>query len=265
MNSFSAVMLTVGRCWILRTRRDYLGRQRASLAHTARVAVTVMFLGIAVALTSGNALAQQTAATPTPAPRNPNWCSDVPASPAPPHFENAPGEWTAVRNMCMNAVGVTSATSTCMYACRAAREMWQRAKTGGLNQPLTFPPSTDKPQGPFLEPDGGKIYVLPLPPTPAASTTPADPESFAVPAASTSPGPAPTGSFSGADTSATSDGEPPDVAADVSATQNVEFVNGGSGVTNGGLYVFDKTGTRQNSLPPVRSGAAQTAPTEAPL
>lgn len=178
MNSFSAVMLTVGRCRILRTRRDYLGRRRASLAHTARVAVTAMILAIAVALTSARALAQQPVATPTPGPRNPNWCSDVPASPPPPTYDarNYPGAWTAERTRCMNSIG---RDITCSDICNGARELWQRAKTGGLNQPLTFPPSTDKPQGPFLEPDGGKIYILPLPPTPAASTTPVDPESSA--------------------------------------------------------------------------------------
>ena len=214
------------------------------------MALFALLSGIAIALTSPQGLAQQPAATPTPAPPNLGWCADVPASPPPPHYEaeNRPGAWAAIRRRCINEVGVDS---TCMYACQGARELWQRAKAGALNQPLTFPLSTDKPQGPFLQPDGGKIYILPLPPTPASSATPAGPESSAVPAAPNSPGPAPTGSFSGADLSATADAEPPDVAADTSAVQTVEFVNGGASIsTHGGLYVFDKTGTQKKFTDP---------------
>jgi hypothetical protein len=77
------------------------------------------------------ASAQQPTAKP---PINPNWCSDVPASPPPPHFENKnnPGEWAAIRNTCLNRFD-----DTCRDMCMAAREMWDRAKKGEFNRPST--------------------------------------------------------------------------------------------------------------------------------
>lgn len=198
MKSLSEVFTVGKRCRFLQASQDLPDRRSASAARSAQVALIAVLSGIAIALTSVQGLAQQPTATPTPAPRNPDWCSDVPASPPPPHYEaeNRPGAWADIRRRCINEVGVDS---TCMYACQGARELWQRAKDGGLNHPLTFPLSTDKLQGPFLQPDGGRIYIVPVPPTPASSATPTAPESYVAPAGPDSSGPAPTGSFSGAD------------------------------------------------------------------
>jgi hypothetical protein len=196
-------------------------------------------VAIFAVLMAANASAQQPTAAATPAPRNPNWCPDVPASPPPPHYqaENRPNAWAAMRKRCTNAV-VTD--RMCMDDCGAARELWQRAKDGTLNQPVTYPLSTDKLQGPFPLQGGAKGWVLPVPSglaTPAV-TAPTSPQGSIDP-------PGPFLHFSGADTSAVNDAEPPDVAADVSSLQNVEFVNGfDSTSTKGGLYVFNKTGSQ---------------------
>ena len=114
-------------------------------------------------------------------------------------------------------------------------ELWERERTGGLNSPRVLPDSTDKPQGPFPLSGGGSGFILPLPPTPAAVTTPAaapggpqsslDPPSYA---------PGRFSSFPAQDLNALSYGEPPDIAADLSPTQNVEFVN------YLGMYVYNK-------------------------
>ena len=205
MKSPSPIIRASKRCHLPRAGRNLPGSLPAPRARAARVALTAFLLEIAIALTAAPALAQQPAASPAPAPLNPNWCSDVPASPPPPHYENIPGEWAARRKMCLNATGHL-AWKTCGDICLRARELWQRAKEGTLDQPSTFPPATDKLQTPLPVPGGGSGY--PLPPTPAAAT-PVAPESFAAPAAR-SPGPAPAGSLSGADISATGDLKPTD-------------------------------------------------------
>src|SRR5579862_762096 len=108
------------------------------------------------------ALLCSAAPSATAAPLNPNWCSDVPALPPPPHYEaaNRRGVWTRRRNMCLNRA---QHDSTCVYICQSARELWQREKARTLNQPLDAPTSTDQPQGPFQLEDGAHGYVLPLP------------------------------------------------------------------------------------------------------
>jgi len=75
---------------------------------------------------------------------NPNWCSDVPASPAPPHFELHPGVWAAIRNACINTA---PGDRVCSGQCSAAEELWRRAKAGqlGAQQQQTYPYSSDQP------------------------------------------------------------------------------------------------------------------------
>ncbi len=101
-------------------------------------------------------------------PVNPNWCSDVPASPAPPHFENHPGDWAYERSQCLRK---PAADAGCVYACQGARELWARAKAGTLNVPEAPRDSTTVPQGPFPLPGGGSGYIVPLP-TPVAPLNP---------------------------------------------------------------------------------------------
>ncbi|MHB8382483.1 MAG: hypothetical protein ACYDC3_09125 [Candidatus Binataceae bacterium] len=62
---------------------------------------------------------------PGEAPLNPNWCSSVPASPAPPHFENRPGDWAQIRQGSMNTAPIDVG---CRDACEAAEELWTRKK-----------------------------------------------------------------------------------------------------------------------------------------
>ena len=108
------------------------------------------------------------------APGNPNWCSDVPASPPPPNFDyGRPGNWAAFRKMCMSA----GAGMGCGYICGFAKDLWRLQKSGRLNQPNTFPSPTDKPQGPFPLPGGGSGFILPVQPAPvlAPSASPITP------------------------------------------------------------------------------------------
>jgi hypothetical protein len=83
-------------------------------------------------------------------PLNPNWCSDVPASPPPPRFETYPGTWAEVRNQCTNAV---PANMECIGICEGARELWAAYNSPA---PVATPwNSTGSPQGPFPLPGGG--------------------------------------------------------------------------------------------------------------
>ena len=135
----------------------------------------VIFVVMVPALIAMNANAQQPTAAPTPAPRNPNWCADVPAS-TPPLNKISPQEWADIRKRCKNAVDTDW---MCMNDCGAARELWQRAKEGTPKEPFTLPPATNKLQGPFLLPGGAKGWVLPVPPglpIPAVTATPTSPE-----------------------------------------------------------------------------------------
>lgn len=149
-------------------------------------------------------------------PVNPNWCSDVPASPAPPKFENNPGDWAYTRSQCIKK---PAADAGCWYACQGARELWGRVKAGTLNLPQDHPSSTTVPQGPFPLPGGGSGYIAPLPPSSgdATPTPEVSPQSSILPAG-------PFSSFPGLDLKAGLS-QPPDVSADVSPTQNAEFIN----------------------------------------
>lgn len=90
---------------------------------------------------------------------NPKWCSDVPASPAPPNFNRYYGNWAVARKRCTSA----HADFDCIDSCIAARDLWNRKRLGILDKPDTFPSSTDKLQGPFPLPGGGNGYILPAP------------------------------------------------------------------------------------------------------
>ena len=107
----------------------------------------------------------QSASSGTPA--NPNWCSDVPASPAPPHYENNPGDWAHTRSQCMKESGFDIG---CIDDCLAARERWAAAKAGTPKAQETPKDSTTVPQGPFPLPGGGSGYIAPLPPSSEEST-----------------------------------------------------------------------------------------------
>jgi hypothetical protein len=220
MKSHSAVTRTGGRCRLLGTDQNSRGGRESPPAHEPRLALTAFIIGIAIALTAARTLAQQPVATPTPAPRNPNWCADVPASPPPPNFEHSPGAWAATRTMCMNAKG---GEMGCGYICGNARERWHlwKLQRSGQLKPNALPSPTDKPQGPFPVPGGGSGFILPAQPVPSVATpNAAGPQSSVLP-------PGPFSSFPGQDLNATASGQgqPPNVSADVSPTQNAEFIN----------------------------------------
>ena len=141
----------------------------------------VIVVTLVAALMGASASAQQPAsATPQPTPaalRNPNWCSQVPASPPPPYFEHHPGAWAAERQMCMN---LDKNDRACASICINAIDRWNLQKAGRFNQPDTFPSLTDQPQGPFPLPGGANGYILPVQPAPA----PSDPTSDAADAVS---------------------------------------------------------------------------------
>jgi hypothetical protein len=121
---------------------------------------------------------------PSPAaPSNPNWCPGVPASPAPPHFENFPGEWAQMSKACSADRSMLSPGEArerligCLHICGYARGLWGSSKNSPQGVP-SWPLSTNKPQGPFPLQGGGLGYVLPLPSfalSPTASATPTAP------------------------------------------------------------------------------------------
>jgi hypothetical protein len=163
-------------------------------------------------------------------PPNPGWCADVPASPPPPNFDkDHPGKWAAVRKMCTNAMKAGSHDNKgCGYICGFARDLWRLQKSGQLNQPSTFPTPSDKPQGPFPLPGGGSGFILPAQPAPAPSGPTSDAtDALSGMLSSVVLPPGPFSSFPGQDLSATTSGQgqPPNVSADVSPTQNAEFIN----------------------------------------
>jgi hypothetical protein len=162
---------------------------------------------------------------------NPNWCSDVPASPPPPNFELRSGNWASFRQMCMNL----SFDMGCVYTCGYAEDLWRLQKSGKLNQPNTFPSPTDQPQGPFPQPGGSKGYILPAQPAPVPSGPTSD-AADSTSALSAVLAPGPFSSYFGQDLSATTkgQGQPPDVSADVSPKENAEFIN------YLGLWVWNK-------------------------
>jgi len=126
------------------------------------VKATAIVIVVAIVGSLTGAFAQQ----PSPAARRAIvWCPDVPASPAPPHFERQYGNWAAVRKRCSRA---DRNVRDCVYRCIAARDLWNLKKAGLIDKPDTFPSSTDKLQGPFPLPGGGNGYILPAPPAPGA-------------------------------------------------------------------------------------------------
>src|ERR1700691_5073738 len=184
---------------------------------------------VVATLVGANASAQQPTAAPAPAPSTSNWCPGVPESPPPPHWENIPGGWAQTYKACSADRSMFSPGQRhnmdveCRHACMGAKGSWGTSK----NPPSTdtLPLSTGKPQGPFPLPGGGSGYVLPLPsspPIPTTSEAPSASQDSADP-------PGPFSSYPGADLNVSGcnagDCQPPDVAADVSPTQNVEFVN----------------------------------------
>ncbi len=203
---------------------------------------SLRLLGLAMLLaiaTAGvvPAYGQQPSAGPTPAPR---WCPQVPETPPPPGAD--PTGWARVSKYCssLNPANFPSGAAyhdeliTCRRQCESAIGAWSTSKlphTGPVYQ------STTEPQGPIQLPGGTTGYILPMPPIPSPSASPAADTTPGAPQGSADPGgPFAGGYFPGADLSATNSSQspPPDVAADVSPTQNVEFVK------DLGLYIWNK-------------------------
>jgi hypothetical protein len=131
------------------------------LRHAAALALVGWYLAVPSVL-----LAHTSADGPV-MPANPNWCPEVPASPDPPHFDGRFGTWAEARKKC---TGATNDIWTCGDLCAAARDLWNMKKAGVFDRPETFPPSTDKLQGPFPLPGGANGYILPAFPTPAPTS-----------------------------------------------------------------------------------------------
>ena len=142
--------------------------------NSAKRACIALVVAIFTALSAARAGAQQ--ATPS-APLNPNWCSQAPSSPPPPQFEHKPGQWAAVRQICMN---VRKADKGCADLCQTAEDLWNLQKSGRLNQPNTWPSHTDKPLRPFPLPGGASGYVVPAQPAPTPAPADAAPSQSSV-------------------------------------------------------------------------------------
>jgi hypothetical protein len=127
-----------------------------------RHAAVLALVGWYLMVQSVPVVSAHAAITPPPTTANPNWCSEVPVSPAPPHFDGHYGTWAAARKRCTSA---GRDIYFCGDLCMAAQDLWNMKKKGLLDKPDTFPPSTDKQQGPFPLPGGANGYILPAFPT----------------------------------------------------------------------------------------------------
>ena len=166
------------------------------------VAVAIMV----TALSAANAAAQQ----PTPSsPVNPSWCSSAPASPPPPQFEQHPGDWTAVRQMCMN---LPNANKGCSYICQTAKDLWNLQKLGRLKHSGSFPSPL---------PSGASRYVVPAHPAPTSSPT------DALTSQSSLLSPGPFSKYPGVELNGIIS-QPPDVAAAVSNGRMAALIAGDS-------------------------------------
>ena len=59
-----------------------------------------------------------------------SWCPEVPASPAPPHFEPKYGTWAEANKRCVNVTDDLSDREECVDLCFAARDLWNLTKAG---------------------------------------------------------------------------------------------------------------------------------------
>ena len=129
----------------------------------------VIVLAVVGSLVVASAYAQQPTGAPTPSARNPNWCSDVPAT-TPPLNKISPEEWASTRDTCINGKHSLLRDKMCFDMCQGARELWERAndmKQHNTTAPEVAPPmSTDKLQRPVPIPGGGNEYILPAQPAP---------------------------------------------------------------------------------------------------
>ena len=99
---------------------------------SVRAAVIAILVGIGVALMGVAANAQQPTALSTPAPRNPNWCPDVPAS-KPPLNNMSPEVWARRRKTCMSSSANEWDNGwECRNLCMGARELWWRASGAAI-------------------------------------------------------------------------------------------------------------------------------------
>jgi hypothetical protein len=99
---------------------------------------------------------------PTPAALvNPNWCPQVPASPAPPYFDGHYGTWAEARKIC---TGPTNDSHTCGKFCVAAQDLWNMQKSGLLKGTDTRKPAmSDQAKGHMVEAPMGGSFSLPTP------------------------------------------------------------------------------------------------------
>jgi hypothetical protein len=125
--------------------------------HAAALALVGWYLMVPSVLLAHTKLADTSADGPV-MPANPNWCPEVPASPAPPYFDGHYGTWAEARKKC---TGATNDIWSCGDLCMAARDLWNMKKKGLLDKPNTFPRCTDKLQGPFPLAGGANGYILP--------------------------------------------------------------------------------------------------------
>jgi hypothetical protein len=79
---------------------------------------------------------------PSATTANPNWCSDVPASPAPPDFEIKYGHWDSARKMCTSK---WADVRFCADLCLDARQLWNIKKS--VSWYLMVPTSTKSQTG----------------------------------------------------------------------------------------------------------------------
>ena len=96
-----------------------------------RQAAALALVGWYLMVQSVAVVSAHAAITPPATTANPNWCSEVPASPAPPHFDGHYGIWSVVRKRCTSA---GRDIYECGGLCMAAKDLWNMQKTGVFNR-----------------------------------------------------------------------------------------------------------------------------------
>jgi hypothetical protein len=99
-------------------------RHAAALALVGASSIAIVF--VSAEDTRGVKAAQQIPTSSTRA----SWCPEVPASPAPPHFEPKYGTWAEANKRCLNVTDNDSDQEECVGLCFAARDLWNLTKAG---------------------------------------------------------------------------------------------------------------------------------------
>jgi hypothetical protein len=104
-------------------------RHAAALALVGASSIAIVFGAIVFGFAEDTRGVNAAQPIPTSSTRA-SWCSEVPASPAPPHFEPQYGTWAEANKRCLNVTDNHSNQEECIQLCFAAEDLWNLTKAG---------------------------------------------------------------------------------------------------------------------------------------